>query len=209
MIRSSSIRRCRDDRGAVLAEFALFAPLLAVLAMGLLEFGLLFRQANTLRTATRAAARAGTNTFAGGGDNAEADWNVLLSIKAGVASIDSDEIVKIVVYRASSADGEVPDSCKNHDPANGLYGSPGATCNVYTGAFLATVDDSDSGYVWSGTYDDGWDPAGRDVDSDGGTDYLGVWIETEHATVTGLFGDTMSLTDATVMRLEPDFDLGG
>jgi hypothetical protein len=198
-------RRCQGDRGAVLAEFALFAPVLAVLAMGLLEFGLAFRQANILRTATRAAARAGSNTFAGGGNGAEADLNVLLSVKAGVAAIDADDIERIVVYEAAATSGNVPTSCKNHEPGNGLYGSPGGVnCNVYTGDFLAALTTT-----WSEAYDDGWEPETREVDGEAGTDYIGVWIEVDHAMVTGIFGSSLSITDSTVMRLEPDFDLGG
>lgn len=204
--RARDASRCRGDGGAVLAEFALFAPVLVVLAMGLLEFGLAFKQANTLRTATRSAARAGSNTFAGGGNGSDADLNILLSLKAGTSSVAAADIERIVIYEASSSAGTVPPSCSGYAPANGLYGSPGgANCNVYTGDFLAALTP-----VWSDAYDDGWEPeTARDVDSDGGTDYLGVWIQTDHSMLTGIFGDSLTLTDQTVMRLEPDFDLGG
>jgi hypothetical protein len=198
--------RLRGDQGAVLVEFGLFAPLLVVLGMGLLEFGLAFHEANVVRTATRAAARAGSNTFAGGGNDAEADFNVLLSLKAGLNSLDSDEVVRIVVYEATGSSGDVPPSCSGFTPGNGLYGSPGgANCNVYTGAFLEALPGT-----WSEAYDDGWEPeVARDVNSVGGTDFIGVWIETDHTMITGLFGSSLALTDNTVMRLEPDFDLGG
>jgi hypothetical protein len=204
--KARNVKRCRGDEGAILVEFALFAPMLVVLAMGLLEFGLAFKQANTLRTATRAAARAGSNTFAGGGNSSDADLNILLSLKAGVSSIDSDDIVRVVIYRANSSSGDVPATCKGFNPSNGLYGSPGgANCNVYTGDFLAAL-----GTTWNDGYDNGWEPeTARDVDSVGGTDFIGVYIATDHALLTGIFGDSLTMTDNTVMRLEPDFNLGG
>jgi hypothetical protein len=197
-------RRLGGDDGAVLVEFALFAPVAVVLLMGILEFGMAFRDANTVRSADRAAARAGANTFVGGGNSNVADWNILSSLKAGTASIASDEIVRVVIYDAGAADGDPPPACKTHTPGAG-YGSPGtADCNVYTGAFLETLPATSAG--WSTAYDAGWDPTERDVDSDGGTDYLGIWMQVDREAVTGFFGSTITITDKAVMQLEPDFD---
>ena len=46
-----------DERGASLVEFAVLAPLLVILVLGIVEFGWLFGQNNSLRHATGEAAR--------------------------------------------------------------------------------------------------------------------------------------------------------
>lgn len=195
-------RRLGGDEGAVLVEFALFAPVLVLLAMGLLEFGIIWRDKSTVHTASRAGARAGSNSFVGGGQHADADFNTLLSVKAGLAQIPAEDIVRVVIYSASSADGAPSDTCADFDPGNGLYGSPGGQCNVYTGEFLDTM--SADWLDWNEAYDDGWEPESRDTYETGGYDYFGVYIELDHPYVTGIFpGDTIQVADREVMSLEP------
>jgi Flp pilus assembly protein TadG len=62
----SKLRR-NQDRGAQLVEFALLAPLLLLLLLGIVEFGWLFSQNNDVRHGAREGARAaavnlGSNT---------------------------------------------------------------------------------------------------------------------------------------------------
>jgi Flp pilus assembly protein TadG len=49
--------RGRRDRGANLVEFALIAPLLIILVLGIVEFGYLFAQYNEIRHGAREGAR--------------------------------------------------------------------------------------------------------------------------------------------------------
>jgi Flp pilus assembly protein TadG len=51
------IRRWRDDRGAVLVEFALIAPVLILLLFGIVEYGLVFNAQLQVTGAARTAAR--------------------------------------------------------------------------------------------------------------------------------------------------------
>jgi hypothetical protein len=48
-----------------------------------------------------------------------------------------------------------------------------------------------------------WCPTSRVVSRTVGPNYVGVWIKIEHAWVTGMFGSTVTLTDQSVIRLEP------
>lgn len=57
----------RKDRGAQLVEFALLAPLLLLLLLGIIEFGWLFSQNNDVRHGAREGARAAAVNL---GDNA-------------------------------------------------------------------------------------------------------------------------------------------
>jgi len=51
--------RRRSERGAALVEFALLAPLLIILVMGIIEFGWLFAQMNEIRHVAQEGARWG------------------------------------------------------------------------------------------------------------------------------------------------------
>jgi Flp pilus assembly protein TadG len=51
------IRRWRDDRGAVLVEFALIAPVLILLLFGIVEYGLVLNAQLQVTGAARQAAR--------------------------------------------------------------------------------------------------------------------------------------------------------
>jgi len=196
-------RRLAGDEGAVLVEFALFAPVLVLLAMGLLEFGIIWRDKSIVHTASRAGARAGSNSFVGGGQHQDADYNTLLAVKAGLAQIPPEDIVRVVIYSASSSDGAPPAACADFDPGNGLYGSPGGQlCNVYTGEFIDTM--SLLWADWNEGYDNGWEPDLRDTYEAGGYSHVGVYIELEHPYITGIFpGGDIQIADREVMALEP------
>jgi Flp pilus assembly protein TadG len=51
------LRRVRSERGAVLIEFALVFPLLLLVTLGIIDFGLLFQQYEVLTNAAREGAR--------------------------------------------------------------------------------------------------------------------------------------------------------
>lgn len=55
----------RKDRGAQLVEFALLAPLLLLLLLGIIEFGWLFSQNNDVRHGAREGARAAAVNLGG------------------------------------------------------------------------------------------------------------------------------------------------
>ena len=83
------IRKSRDrERGAALVEFAVLAPLLILLVLGIVEFGWKFGQFNDVRHAAREGAR-----FAAvdGGDNNAIYQQVcqtMDALSAGLTSID-------------------------------------------------------------------------------------------------------------------------
>lgn len=53
------INKVSTERGAALVEFALVFPILLLLLMGIVEFGLLFYNKQVLTNASREGARAG------------------------------------------------------------------------------------------------------------------------------------------------------
>lgn len=83
----------RSDRGAAMVEFAILAPLLVMLVIGMLEFGLLFKDSLTANSASREAAR----IIVAAGDHVSADqWGLdaaQATMQAAAVQIDTISIV--------------------------------------------------------------------------------------------------------------------
>lgn len=191
-------RRRRGERGAALVEMILFTPILVMIAIGILEFGLAWRDSITVASTTRAGARVGSNA----GNDRMADYNTLLAVQAAVASIPNAQINKVIIYKSTTTDGVVPTACTS--ATGGVNGS----CNVYTGAQLAALSSTQFGTSGStcsaSSPDASWCPLGRQSQQAVGADYLGVWISVSHPYVTRIFpGGGLTITDHAVMRLEP------
>lgn len=196
-------RRRRGDRGAALVEMILFTPILVMIAIGILEFGLAWRDSITLSSTTRAGARVGSNA----GNDRMADYNTLLAIESAVASIPDARINRVVIYRSTRTDGTVPPDCTTS--ATGINLGPTSTqCNVYTGAQLASLSPTSFGTTGTtcsnAALDRFWCPLGRQSQQAVGADYLGVWVSVSHPWATHIFpGSGLTITDHAVMRLEP------
>jgi len=76
-------KRKRDDRGAVMVEFAIVLPILIMLVMGIIEFG----RAYNAQVSIQAAAREGARALALGGSASEVD--ALVRDAAPSVTIDS------------------------------------------------------------------------------------------------------------------------
>lgn len=192
-------RRRAGDRGAALVEMILFTPLLVMIAIGILEYGLAWRDSITVAGASRAGARVGSNA----GNDRLADYNTLLAVQAAIASIPDARINRVVIYRANAADGDMT------NPQCRTGASVANTCNVYTGAQLASMTSANfsgtSGSTCSSSsWDAAWCPLGRQSQQSIGADYLGIWVSISHPYVTRIFpGNGLTITDKAVMRLEP------
>lgn len=185
------MRGRRNDRGTVLVEAALIMPVLILLAMGTIEFGMAWRDRLSVQNASRAGARAGASLAT----DAQTDYNILQSVKSGLGT-KYTSATKIIVYKASASDGALPSAC--------LSGSQSGVCNVYATADLS-ASSSNFG-CGAGAKDTSWCPTSRnaDVTSANGPDYVGVYITFAHGLITGSFGSgNLTITDTAVMRLEP------
>ena len=49
-----------------------------------------------------------------------------------------------------------------------------------------------------------WCPTSRVTSLSTGPDYVGVHVQTRHQFITGLYGDGRTLSNTTIIRLEPD-----
>lgn len=98
-------RRHRTGQsGAALVEFAILAPLLLLLVVGIIEFGWLFAQLNELRHVTQEAARWGAVSRPDVNVDSVTDWDDLVARACGAANLPGGTTVSI---SGSEADGAV------------------------------------------------------------------------------------------------------
>jgi hypothetical protein len=192
-------RRLRGEEGALTAEFALVVPLLALLALGVADYGLAWRDKLAVQTAVRTGLRVGSSE----GRLPSADKNLLLGLGSAINSVGLSNVAWVVVYKSVSADGAIPPACLAPAP----HSVTGA-CNVYTGAQLAQVVAGSAPASWFGcgtsALDRSWCPTGRKTVQAEGTDQLGIWVSATHRMISGVFGPTVTVRDSAVMRLEPE-----
>jgi len=186
-----------SERGAALVEIVVVLPLLILIVFGAIEFGAAWSNKLKVETAARAGARVGSNL----GNERLADWSLLQSIRSAVQEIGTGNVAYVVVFKASAANGAVPASCKTSPPT-----SQSGFCNVYTGAQLDSLTQTDFGGTSSCSNtspDRFWCPLSRQDVQHLNPDYLGVWIIAKSPTVTKLFGSPLNVQSSAVMRLEP------
>jgi hypothetical protein len=177
--------RYTGDDGAVIAEFALALPFIMMVVLGLLEYGFLFRQTNLLAGVAQAGARAG----ASGRDARDADKNLLATIYAQLPALKRATVSKVIVYKASAADGSLPPGCL---PSGGQP----AKCNVFSNADVTDAYNGTGQFASplapctgnSGPMKDHfWCPTERVASMPGPPDWIGVYVELDYTTFTRFF----------------------
>ncbi|MEM9134973.1 MAG: TadE family protein [Actinomycetota bacterium] len=180
-------------------EFALVGAFLATLVVGVLEIGMAWRDYQSLNQASRSGARVVSQLGLAG----EADQQGLLAIEAALGSLGPG-VSRIVIYEAD-VNGDMPAACAT---AAAGYTGP-ANCNVYDGMSLSNI--ATSGWWGSGTScgsaDGNWCAPSERSDDLLSSTYVGVLIELDRSSITGLFGSgTQRISEATVMRVEPEIE---
>lgn len=188
------MRLRRDpESGATMLEFAIAAPLIIALVVGLVEFGFGFVDLQTVASATTSGARVGSAFGSGSGlspSDPTADEIIQDAVVDGLSDLRSSSTVEQLWIYKSNESGDVVDEVN--------------ATNKYTPVF-------DSGGKVTGwiTVQDPWAPASRatDLSSSVGIvnrDYLGVRVIFKHEWVTGLVPfPAPTWTDDAVVLLEP------
>lgn len=199
-------RRSGSERGVVLVEMALVAPILILLVVGIMEFGLAFRDRLTVSNGTQSAGR----VAAALGNSDDSDIAVLQAVEQslGILPGSGGGVIKHVQIWRSNGSGSPVSGC-------GAIGSGGANCNWYqydpggTCDWNPCPDPANASFQYGG----GFLPANRDVTLDGdGLDTVGITVLFSHAWITGILpiGDVACNTDGSdcwadtaLFRLEP------
>lgn len=199
-------RRRRDgERGSAIIEAAFVAPVFFLLIFAIFEFGFMLRNYLTLANATTDAAR----TASVMGDNLDADFQIIRSLEHALQPVGLEALDFVVIYEASGPNDTVPTAC-----LTAPQGPTGAIkCNRYTAAdfFLPYVDpvtslETDNFRCVSATLsiDRYWCPTTRETSISGSPDYVGVYMEINHDYLTGFIGDTRTLANNKIVRIEPE-----
>lgn len=184
--------RARSSRGAAVLEAAFITPVFFMLVFGIVEIGMAMNDYLALSNSVRAGARTGSAS----GNDLTADWNIIQAIQREGSALPKNQIKMIVVYKASSFGAKPTVQCQGGTPVANV-------CNTYTPADF-TAPKAQWGCYAGYTLDRYWCPLDRKVSLSGtGTDYIGVWMKIEHPWVTKMFGNVKTLTDSSVIRLEP------
>jgi Flp pilus assembly protein TadG len=194
------MRRARGEDGAALVELAICATLLIVIAFGIVEFGNAWNRKLQVTTAARAGARVGSSL----GNNRTADQGLLLATISVLNDFGLQNVNYVVVYNASTADGKPQGTCASSPPV-----AVAGKCNVYTGTQLLPANFASLNFTATCTGSTGvavdhfWCPTDRLHVQANGTDYLGVMVQANYVTATGLFKSPFYISARTVMRVEP------
>lgn len=179
----------RSDTGAVLVEAALGLTFLAVLFLGVTEFGFAWRQTTVVEKTIQQSARSAANLA----DDPLADYEALQAFRALIASSRNITIDQIVVYRSTASDGAVPTAC--------LSAAVVGTCNRYTAADLLRPA-SDFGCGGSKP-DRFWCPTSRERDRAPSPDYVGLYAQLRYTGMTGMVPGTLTITRRAAYAVEP------
>lgn len=200
-------RRAAGERGAVTVELALVAILLLTLVAGAFDYGFAWRTGLAANEAARTGARVGSGQSLSRG----ADYYALNGLRASLRSSDvMANVRKVVIFKSTAANGDVPVSC--------LAASPTGTCNVLTGAqldaltlssFNLTIPSGGGSPTGTGCLTStaslraGWCPNARSNNQDTGSDYYGVYVELYYENKFSILGNGTTIKRTAVMRLEP------
>lgn len=188
---STGSGRQRSERGAALVEAAFAIPVLLLILLGTMEFGLAFASGSVTTGSSRSGARLAATSYAPAGSVQTAQLNAADSIAAAVSAdlmaLQNAEPVGLAIYEVdpSAADG----APSGGFPGDLLSGGCSSSCMRYTW-------DGDEMVFSSGSWTDP-DACGTTVDS------VGVFVQVQHTYVTGLIGESRTVNGHTTMRLEP------
>jgi hypothetical protein len=165
----------------VAVEAALVIPALLLLIVGILEFGLAFKDQLAITSAVRAGARIAA---------AEPRYvNFATDAASAVAkegsAVDMTGVQALWVYQADGTGHPV--------------GSGGSFSTCTTNCIKFVYNKSTKGFVQSGG---SW-PAASQNACQGTQDSIGVYMQLKHTGVTTLIFSSLGLDSYTVMRLEP------
>lgn len=214
-------RRNRDEQGAVALEAALVIPILFVLLLGIVEFSFVMRDYVVVVSDTRVGARiaaAGAN-FGPADCKPPADGDpasampctstsapklaqaAARAIQTSGSAMPMDNINYIYIYRAN--DAGFPDG------GSGDFSScPTSSCVKFVWRKRSDEFRYESG-AWSSVSISACFPgrAPESVPSGGlqkrSLERVGVYVNTTHKALTGLFFEELTLDDHAVMNFEP------
>lgn len=176
-----------------MVEAALILPVIVLLILGIMEFGLVFTSYSTTTASSRSGARLAATAYSQAGTSTSAQNSAATQIAAATAAdlqvLNNAVPVGMAIY-------EVNPSSTTGAPYGGYPGanmSGGCTSSCIKFSYNAATQTFTK---TSGSWTDA-DACGTTVDS------IGVYVQTRHTYISGILGSTRDVDGHTVMRLEP------
>jgi hypothetical protein len=174
------------QRGSVLVEAAIIFPVLLMVTFGTIEYGLAFMSASTTSSATRSGARIASTAYApavrSGTANGVID-QVRLAVEDDLKALSRGTPVKLWMYRVDPS-----------SPGGAPTGSPD----------FSTCTTSCIRWTWDGSHFAGRAGTWPSPTACGSTlDRVGIYVQVRHEPLTGFFGNGTTISEHTVMRIEP------
>jgi hypothetical protein len=168
-----------DDRGVAAVEAAIITPIFLLLVIGIIEFGLAFKDQLAVTSAVRAGARIAsaeprTTTFA---------TDAAAQVAREGSALDMSDVDALWVYQADASGHPVG--------AGGTFDSCSTNCDVFSWNGSTFVQ---TGGAWNVTSQNA---------CQGTQDSVGVYLSFRHPSVTQAFFSSLGLSSYTVMRFEP------
>lgn len=171
-------------------EGAIIAPVFFLTLFMMIEGSFLLRTNLTVNHAVREGARVESVM----GNASDADKVALEKIKESLVSLDPANVVDIAVWKAEGPGDTVPDRCRTRNQTD--------VCNSYN-----HLDRLNSKWGCDNSNDRHWCPRDRVVKlspaTGGPPDYVGVWVQYRHDTLTGLFAEDITVEATAIVRIEP------
>jgi hypothetical protein len=173
------IDRRRDERGIAAVEAAIVTPIFMLVIIGIIEFGLAFKDQLAITSAVRAGARIASAeprfaTFAS---------DAASQVAREGSALDMSDVQALWVYQADASGHPIG--------AGGSFGSCATNCVVFSW--------NGSQFVQTGG---SWDASSQNA-CQGTQDSVGVYLSFKHPGVTKTIFDHLGLSSYTVMRFEP------
>lgn len=200
-------------------------PVFFMLVLAVVEGGLYMNDYLGVSSSVRAGARAASANGAVG----KADMYTLLNISHESAALDNNQIQYVVIYKATGFGAKPNATCLAGTSQTGVCNVyypadiKKALAQVKEESLQEAAEAAgqtrtlDTSKIWFGCLIDGphanqspdryWCPGSR-VDTRSGNnkagpDYVGVYIKAKHAWVTKMFGSNTTISDRSVIQIEP------
>jgi hypothetical protein len=223
--------RSRSHRGVAILEAAFVTPVFFVLVLGIVEGGLYMKDYLAMSNAVRAGARSASASGANG--QADLYTLIDIANEATGLSADQLQYVVVYKATGPGAGptdvGGPTAGCKSGQPVTGVCNVyfpadiTKARAQVKEEKAQAAADQAgivrtiDASKIWFGCLTTGpnankspdryWCPGlrkdARSDNSRAGPDYVGIWMKVDHGWVTRMFGSTTTMTDQSVIQIEP------
>lgn len=196
---NGSDRAGYGERGAALVEAAFLAPVFFLMLFAVFEFGFLVRNSLATTNASQEGARAASVHGAG----PETDYLVLQTIKHGISAMGHESIEYVIIYKVDDLTAPAP-------PAGCHTASQNDVCNRYGSAdldlplFRTDGTNTEHFRCHPNAKDRFFCPTDRKAGIADPPDLVGVFVQTRHTYMTGFLGDSRTLDETTVIRIEPE-----